>query len=183
MAPHATTERVDRETFRARLGYGPCGQLYQYWRSKIVFGRLPHRVDIDPLQVRSILDGMFIATWDPDAATYRFLIAGLGLPGLFDDEPRDRTLEEVLPALLGRDERPLYDVCLGSAVAFAGEFRRGGSGALLYRRLLLPVTANNRDLDTVLGMYEPADGIGFSHTLAELHAEPVTRVDLETRAG
>jgi hypothetical protein len=70
-------------------------QVYAYWASKIVGGRLPARAAIDPTEIPRLLPFVFLVDVERDPQRFRFRLvgtqicawAGRDATGLYTDEP------------------------------------------------------------------------------------------------
>ena len=70
-------------------------QVYAYWASKIVGGRLPSRASIDPVEIPRLLPYVFLVDVEPEPQRFRFRLigtqicvwAGRDATGMYTDDP------------------------------------------------------------------------------------------------
>ena len=70
-------------------------QVYSYWASKIVGGRLPSRASIDPVEIPRLLPYVFLVDVEREPQRFRFRLVGTQIcawggrdaTGLYTDEP------------------------------------------------------------------------------------------------
>lgn len=70
-------------------------QVYGYWASKVVGGRMPSRASIDPVDIPRLLPFVFLIDVERDPQRFRFRLigtqicawAGRDATGLYTDEP------------------------------------------------------------------------------------------------
>jgi hypothetical protein len=70
-------------------------QVYAYWASKIVGGRLPSRASIDPVEIPRLLPFVFLVDVERDPQRFRFRLvgtqicvwAGRDATGMYTDDP------------------------------------------------------------------------------------------------
>ncbi len=128
-------------------------ELFAYWASLRSAGRLPGRGDIDPGRSKRHRPTVSLLRVVRGARDFRIRLAGTGLYGVYGREITGRTLSEIYsgPAIeywrseLGqvvRERRP--------AVGAHNLAWRGASHlSILWLRL--PLAANGRDVDMILG--------------------------------
>lgn len=128
-------------------------ELFAYWASLRMDGRLPGRRDIDPARFKRHLPTVSLIDIAPQSSDFRVRLAGTGLYGVYGREITGRTLAEVYSGAavdywrgeLGqvvRERRP--------AVGAHNLAWRGASHlSILWLRL--PLAANGEDVDMILG--------------------------------
>jgi hypothetical protein len=140
-------------------------RLHAYWRGKCGGRdgdwRLPARADIDPLEIpRDLLPGIVLLELEMQGGRRRFrmrlfgsdleAMTGSNETGRYYDEVTDQPgLYERIDALLATliaERRPVY---------LAAPSGADGRGFLWFGRLALPLAADGRQVDMILGMVRP----------------------------
>lgn len=94
-------------------------QLFDYWRSKCHGNDIPLRVDMQPLEMKSILSRLVIWDYIPEIEANRVRLAGTGLEEALPYDPSGQLNTDVLPeewnqamretgANFYSEKRPLY---------------------------------------------------------------------------
>jgi len=148
---------VDGDNFVRSLPWPDFRQLYGYWRSKAVHGRLPGRADICPSEMRTLLPRIFLLDVlrqpiEPRLG-FRFRLAGT--------EHYDINGREITGHEIGDIFEPEYATRLRSCCAAVVRSARPsveraqitlpGGGNLRFDRLLLPLARDGRTVDMLLG--------------------------------
>lgn len=81
-------------------------QLYLYWRSKCVGGRLPRRADIDPVDIPNLMPNLIIADIEHDPFRVRYRLAGTKVVQMTGYEFTGKYLDEMA---LPHDEGPFLE--------------------------------------------------------------------------
>lgn len=69
-------------------------RVFDYWRAKIKDGRLPARVDIDPLDLAYVLGNMVLVDVERDPWRFRYRLAGSKLTGRLGFDPTGKYVDE-----------------------------------------------------------------------------------------
>lgn len=127
-------------------------QVYAYWRSKIVDGRLPSRASIDPLDIPSLLPFVFLVDVESNPRRFRFrlvgtqvcLWAGRDVTGMYADDPAYGPR--------GPDiSRQYAEVVERRAVLYSERpAARPDRDHMFYDRLVLPLAGDGRTIDLLL---------------------------------
>lgn len=127
--------------------------LYKYWQSKRGDRAMPMRADIDPAEIPALLP-LILLIDVLETGGYRYRLTGTEIVKNFGHDVTGKTFTEALPGGpyaeyitgLVRDVatsgRPLYS---------EGAFMAEGRVDRQVRRLVLPLSANGRTVDMVLG--------------------------------
>ncbi len=130
-------------------------ELFAYWASRRDGGRLPGRRQIHPDDFKRHLPS--ISLIDTPAACglndYRLRLAGTGLYGVYGREITGRTLADVYNAAAAAYWRAELDKVVTGRRPGVGVHNLAwrGSGHLSILWLRLPLAANGRDVDMILG--------------------------------
>lgn len=127
-----------------------------YWRSKLKpDGRLPGRVDIDPLEMRAFLPHVFLIDV-LDAETYRVRLLGSVLSELYGGSFAGRALEDAVTDKEALESfRKLYrHVCRSRAPVFntGHVFWVRDRTWLDFEGAQLPLAADGRNVDMIFGI-------------------------------
>lgn len=128
-------------------------ELFAYWASLRVAGRLPARRDIDPGRFKRHLPTISLIDIIPEQSDFRMRLAGTGLYGVYGREITGRSIAEVYAgsaveywrtelAQVVRERRP-------SVGAHNLAWRGASHLSILWLRL--PLATNGRDVDMILG--------------------------------
>lgn len=127
-------------------------ELYDYWRSKCVEGRLPARADIDPIEVHRLMPLIFLVDVVQTNEQPRFCMRLLGTEvvsrfdrdakGIWMDE--DETLRNVLP--------DFYAAVEGRTPRYRPSARHANKEYLTYDRLILPMASDGETVDMIIGV-------------------------------
>lgn len=135
-------------------------ELFAYWASLREGGRLPGRRHLDPRDIKRLLPTISLIDVRSEPPEYRLRLAGTGLYGVYGREITGKTLSEVYNTAAA----DYWRVELGRVVR---EGRPGvgihnlawrGASHLSILWLRLPLAANGRDVDMILG-YDAVIGV------------------------
>lgn len=141
----------------AQLARPRLRDAFAYWRDKAPQGGLPARADLEPSQIVRLLPYLFLVDVVAGSGRFRYRLVGTRITewsggdatGWYMDDPRCGSGGAVLQALhaeVAASGRPLATT--GEEALFKGSL-------LLFDRLLLPLAADGRTVDMILGC---ADG-------------------------
>lgn len=136
----------------ARIDEPKLEKLYRYWSSKTVSGRPPTKVAIDPTEIRDLIKNVAFLDFDPARNDFLFTLAGSKVEEIVGRPLRGIYLSEIVPASFWdhtqarfraviEEREPHYCQC---SLEYLGRPRRAA------RRLLLPLSRDGRDLDSLL---------------------------------
>ena len=142
-------------------------ELFAYWASRRSGGKLPARRDLQPGDIKRLLPTLSLIDVDRAPLDFRIRLAGTGLYDVYGREITGRGLADVYNSAAA----DYWRVELGKVVAegrpavgvHSLAWRGASHLSLLWMRL--PLAANGRDVDmilgfdAVLGMAQPASGI------------------------
>lgn len=168
-------ELLSTEAFRARLGDGRLGQVFDYWNGKRAAGALPAREAIDPAELPRLLPWLYIL--EPSGAGVRVRLAGTRIRELFDRELTGQDLVEALPQPFSgnaaRSYRTVVEQRRGWLTVVESRLRDGRE--LPYRRLSLPLSRDGVRVDRILGAVDWDEWLAGSRPFWELYDEAVPR--------
>ncbi len=159
--------------------------LFGYWREKRGDGAMPARVDLDPLEIPTLLPIVGLVDVLDGGARFRYRLIGTEIVDVGGHDPTGRFLDEALPDsgyadyLIGmfrevtRERRPLYG---------ESDFHGQGRIECRVRRLLMPLSRDGRSVDMIFagqvtvaserGAQAPGDeGTGPFHEIARVLLE------------
>lgn len=143
--------------------------LCDYWRAKIVSGRLPGRADIDPAEMpRDVLSSIYLVTVERGLDTaelhYGYRLVGTNAVRAAGRDITGLTVEEAYPRpedLVA--QRRAYGLVVSTAAPFVDAYpmRIPGREHIAVSRLLLPLASDGMTVDMILGMsvYGPRSGL------------------------
>lgn len=142
-------------------------ELYAYWSSLRAGQRLPGRRDIDPAGFKRLLPTVSLVEVDPIGGDFRVRLAGTGLYGIYSREITGRTLDEIYSPSAAEYWRAELGKVIDQRRPAVGVHNLAWRGAshLSILWLRLPLAANGRDVDMILGfdavvgMQEGSSGI------------------------
>lgn len=128
-------------------------ELFAYWSSLRRNGALPSRADLDPARIKRLLPTVSLTSVLRAPRDYRVRLAGTALYGLYGGETTGRRLCEVYSPSAADYWRRELDLVVAGRRPRAGDHNMAWRGAahvtLLWMRL--PLAANGRDVDVILG--------------------------------
>ena len=136
-------------------------QLFGYWAGlRRGGGLLPARRDIDPASITRLLPQICLIDVARAPRDYRLRLAGTGLYGVFGSEITGKRVAEIYNTAAGDYWRKELDQIVDTARPGVGyhslAWRGAGHMTILWMRL--PLAANGRDVDMILG-YDAVVGI------------------------
>ncbi len=132
--------------------------VYEYWAARCRRDTLPARDDIDPIDLAPYLPNLCLI--DVDAASghrrYRYRLVGTGVVDRMGTDCTGQHFDEVFDADSLATIVARYDSCVdsGQPVHSHESVPIHGREFLRYDRLLLPLAADGRRVDTLLVAYE-----------------------------
>ena len=134
-----------------------CPEVFAYWSSLRVGGRLPARTQVDPIALKRLLPTISLidvqAPLDGAAPTYRQRLAGTGLYPIYGREITGRPIEDIYAEKELAYWREQLDQVVQTARPAVGchtvTSRQGSASSLLWIRL--PLAADGLRVDMVLG--------------------------------
>ena len=134
-------------------------QVFAYWSSLRLDGRLPSRAQIDPHHLKQLLPTVSLidVVRGTTAVRYRQRLAGTGLYSVYGREITGRALEEVYAAEEAAYWREQLDKVVSDGRPAVGcqtiRNRPGGACSILWIRL--PLASNGCEVDMILGYDNP----------------------------
>src|SRR5579864_2931619 len=128
-------------------------ELFGYWARLRRPGRLPARVDLDPMRIKRLLPSVSLTQVLRDPGDYRLRLAGTGLYGVYGGEITGKALTDVYNSAAADYWRRELDMVVQERRPRVGHHSMAWRGAshmtLLWLRL--PLATNGRDVDVILG--------------------------------
>jgi len=128
-------------------------ELFAYWAGRRRGARLPGRADIDPAGFKRLLPLVSLIDVLREPRAYRVRLAGTELYGLFGGEITGKRLAEIYDAEVASYWRRELGKIVDGAKPGVGchelAWRGATSVSVLWMRL--PLAANGRDVDMILG--------------------------------
>jgi hypothetical protein len=128
-------------------------ELFTYWTSRKVPGRLPSRADIHPTDFKRHLPTVSLIDVRHEPRSFRVRLAGTGLYGVYGREITGLELEQVYEPAAARYWRDELEKVVDSARPGAGVHSLAWRGAdwLSLVWLRLPLSSDGRRVDMILG--------------------------------
>lgn len=79
---------------RGAIGNPLLLRVFDYWRAKIKDGRLPSRMDIDPLDLPYVLGNMILVDVERDPWRFRYRLAGSKVTSRLGIDPTGKYVDE-----------------------------------------------------------------------------------------
>ena len=128
-------------------------ELFAYWAGLRQRGTLPARGDLDPGRIKRLLPTVSLTEVLRDPLDYRLRLAGTGLWGVYGGEITGKRLTDVYNTAAADYWRAELDQVVAERRPRAGHHSMAWRGAshmtLLWLRL--PLAANGKDVDVILG--------------------------------
>lgn len=135
-------------------------ELFAYWAGLRRDGGLPRRADIDPAGIKRLLPQICLIDVAAAPRAYRLRLAGTGLYSVFGCEITGKSLADIYNTAANEYWRAELDKIVDTARPGVGchslAWRGAGHMTILWMRL--PLAANRRDVDMILG-YDAVVGI------------------------
>ena len=140
-------------------------ELFAYWASLRGGGRLPGRRDIDPGRFKRHLPTVSLIDVLHEPLDFRLRLAGTGLYGVYGGEITGRRLSEIYAgSAVDHWRGELTQVVReGRPAVGAHNLSWRGASHLSLLWLRLPLAANGRDVDMILG-FDAVIGMGQTAT-------------------
>jgi len=143
--------------FAERITQPRLRKLFEYWQGLRQGDALPSRRDIDPTQFRFVLGNVFLVEIEREPTQFRYRLFGVNLARRAGYELTGRTVEDI-PAADMRDYlRGRYEAILADPAPMVDRSERVLMGARRFELLLLPLAADGRTIDMLLGALLYAD--------------------------
>jgi hypothetical protein len=128
-----------------------------YWEEKREGRAMPCRADIDPLDLKAYLPGIFMIDVLANAADFRFRLLGTAITQHYQRDSTGKTLREVYatakPALFNWLTSVLTAVVREKRPVFArAPLRAVGKEYVAYESIHLPLSADGEAVTIILGM-------------------------------
>ena len=128
-------------------------ELFAYWAGLRRQGALPGRADLDPAGFKRLLPTVSLIEVKRDPRDYRLRLAGTGLYGVYGHEITGKRLRDIYNSVATDYWRRELDKVVETRKPSVGHHSMAWRGAahmtLLWLRL--PLAANGRDVDLILG--------------------------------
>ncbi|ANK80960.1 MAG: hypothetical protein TEF_09255 [Rhizobiales bacterium NRL2] len=153
-------DHADQQTnLTARLPAGPLRRVHDYWAAGVTDGLLPGRQDLRPEDLTDILGHLFLID-APEAGRYRYRLIGTRVAEWSGGDATGRYLDD---PVCGESRFRFIDLVHGVVethrpVATLGEPAIFGGSAFLFDRLMLPLAADGRNVDMILGVADMKPG-------------------------
>lgn len=165
-------EQLSFEAFRARLGTGRLGQIFDYWHAKRPGEGLPARDAIDPSELVPLLPWLCIL--EPTEAGVLVRLAGTRVRELFGRELTGADLLRTLPPPFSANAARSYRrVVAGQLWLTQVESRLPNGSTLPYGRLSLPLGSDGARVDRILVAFDWNEWMVRSATFDELYQDAV----------
>jgi len=128
--------------------------LHDYWCSKRAPAGLPRKRDIDPVEIGSLLNNVFLVSVERDPVRFRYRLIGSAIIDVSRANMTGRTMDEAYP---GIREKVTYLDYLACTEQASVRYYRGHTmfdpdfAFLTTDRILLPVTEDSGAVDFILG--------------------------------
>ncbi|MDP3660572.1 PAS domain-containing protein [Phenylobacterium sp.] len=135
-------------------------ELYAYWASLRQGARLPSRGDIHPREIKRLLPTVSLIDVHREPLDFRLRLAGTGLYSVYGREITGRTLRDVYNSAAAEYWRGELTKVVEERRPSVGVHNLAWRGAshLSILWLRLPLAANGRDVDMILG-YDAVVGV------------------------
>lgn len=144
--------------------------LYEYWLKRRPLDGVPRRQDIDPTDFPKLLPRVAVigaeAPGDSSRVQYRYRLAGTEIVSRSGRDPTGKTFEELYSGDYLRRATALYDRLRRTAEPFFSEHVfpvDNGEGFFRYDRLILPLAADQQDVDQFLLLIAVVEQVGSFH--------------------
>lgn len=162
----------------AKIDHPLLQEIYRYWLELRQGRRMPARRQIQPQDIPALLPYIFLVDVLPDG--YRFRLVGTHIAEHFGIDATGKRLDDVATgAFYQRARRDFDAVAQGPALHYiASELYWRDRHWMMYRRLLLPLSDDDRQVNMLigLGVYEPR---GDLDAVVNRQSETVTVHELE----
>jgi hypothetical protein len=135
--------------------------LFQHWRAKLNGRRMPASGDFERAEMTRWIDNLMLIDVPGDIAEFRIRWLGASLAAMFAT-PRVDTGIEAMTSVGERDSvLPQYRIVIDTGVPayYATEVELSQRGVVAQRKLILPLSSNDKKVDAVLaGIYPELPG-------------------------
>jgi hypothetical protein len=127
-------------------------QLYAYWRSKAVGGRLPSRADIDPAEIPHLLPHVFLVDVERDPLRFRFRLIGTQICAWAGRDATGMYVDDAVYGPRGPEVAGQYGEVVARGLAFYIEqpASRPERDYAFYDRIMLPLAEDGRTVNMLL---------------------------------
>jgi hypothetical protein len=127
-------------------------QLYAYWRSKAVGGRLPSRADIDPAEIPQLLPYVFLVDVERNPRRFRFRLIGTQICAWSGRDVTGKYVDDAVYGSRGPEVARQYGEVAERGLPFYIEqpASRPERDYVFYDRLMLPLAQDGRIVDMLL---------------------------------
>ena len=131
--------------------------LHHWWQAKAaVRGALPGRADFEPLEMRDLLQDLYMVDVLrlPDALRFRYRLIGTAITQRTGRDVTGRFFEDVYPAGLLADFSASFRwiVTQGQPLRSFGNMEFSGQGYLGFEALEVPLATDGNQIDIILGV-------------------------------
>lgn len=143
--------------FSAKINHPKLVGLYDYWLSKRGGRAMPSRADIEPTELRGLLPHVFLIDVLEPGKTYRYRLVGTAVEEAVGVSLTGKLLSEVATGrIFDFVSHVFHDVSVHRTVCyFESNFAFKEEFSVMYRRLLMPLSADGREVDMMLGAMVP----------------------------
>jgi len=131
-----------------------------YWRAKRREGRLPSRADLDPLELKPLLPFLYLIDVLGEPRRFRYRLIGTQVVRWSGDDGTGRFADDEFCGS-GRFELiELYERTARSAMPVVTPWQSAvlGGSMMRFARLLLPLAADGRSVDMLMGVADELSG-------------------------
>jgi len=145
----------DRDALQDTLQHPEHRELYAYWQSKRVDGRLPARADIDPIDLRRLLPHLALidVLRESTDLDFRYRLTGTEIVERAGRDPTGRTFSDLYTGDYLETAIATYREVVDTAEPLLSERTYPlvpDREFLRYDRLLLPLAADGRTVDMIM---------------------------------
>src|SRR6185437_951024 len=131
----------------------PLRAMYAYWRSKREGRRMPRRQSIEPSEIPRLLPHVMITEVIDHGARFRYRLSGTAVTEAFGRSLTGQYLDELLRGRYRDFITGLYlEVCRGRRSVFCESRYRGRRPGVTTKRLLMPLSEDDSEVNQVLAI-------------------------------
>lgn len=146
----------DLDEFGAALTVPEHRELYAYWCSKRVAGRLPARGALDPVDIPGLLPWLIVldVEWSGGEARFRFRVVGTGCVERYGRDATGLWFDEAYEGETLARQRAAYTEVARTAVPCHSRplFPVPEKNHVTYERLILPLADDGAAVDTLVAL-------------------------------
>lgn len=131
---------------------GRLRQVYGYWQSKMIDGRLPSRAEIDPLEIPKLLPFLFLVDVARDPLRFRFRLVGTQICAWGGRDPTGLYTDDASFGAQGAEITRQYAEVVERGRPVYRE-QRGAQPArsfMFYEKVILPLSSDGESVEVLL---------------------------------